>query len=49
MLDKFEQTLVFVEVHYQEFLCLFDVVSLESDLKYPTINWRKMLFRLNIL
>ena len=49
MLDKFEQTSVFVEVHYQEFLCLFYVVGLESDLKYPTINWIKMLLRLNIL
>jgi putative endonuclease len=79
MLDKFEQTLVFVEVRYrqntqfgsatdsvnhnkqtklirtaqyylqqrskyQEFICQFDVVGIESDLKYPKINWIKNAF-----
>jgi len=79
MLDKSEQTLVFVEVRYrqnnqfgsatdtvdqhkqnklirtaqyylqqhsgyQEFICRFDVVGVESDLKYPTINWIKNAF-----
>ena len=79
MLDKSEQTLVFVEVRYrqntsfgsatdtvdqnkqvklirtaqyylqqhseyQEFICRFDVVGVESDLKYPKINWIKNAF-----
>ncbi len=79
MLDKSEQTLVFIEVRYrqntqfgsatdtvdrhkqaklirtaqhylqrhskyQEFICRFDVVGVESDLKYPTINWIKNAF-----
>ena len=79
MLDKSEQTLVFVEVRYrqntyfgsatdtvdqnkqaklvrtaqyylqqhskyQEFICRFDVVGVESDLKYPRINWIKDAF-----
>jgi putative endonuclease len=79
MLDKSEQTLVFVEVRYrqntqfgsatdsinhnkqtklirtaqyylqqhseyQEFICRFDVVGIESDLKYPKINWIKNAF-----
>jgi len=79
MLDKSEQTLVFVEVRYrqddqfgsatdtvdrykqsklirtaqqylqqhskyQEFICRFDVVGVESDLKYPKINWIKDAF-----
>jgi len=81
MLDKSEQTLVFVEVRYrqndqfgsatdtvdrhkqnklirtaqhylqqhskyQEFICRFDVVGVESDLKYPKINWIKDAFTL---
>ena len=81
MLDKNEQTLVFVEVRYrqntnfgsatdtvyhskqvklirtaqyylqqhskyQEFICRFDVVGIESDLKYPKINWIKDAFTL---
>jgi len=79
MLDKSDQTLVFVEVRYrqndqfgsatdtvdrhkqnklirtaqhylqqyskyQEFICRFDVVGVESDLKYPKINWIKNAF-----
>ncbi|HIM58270.1 MAG TPA: YraN family protein [Gammaproteobacteria bacterium] len=79
MLDKSEQTLVFIEVRYrqntqfgsatesvdrhkqaklirtaqyylqrhskyQEFICRFDVVGVESYLKYPTINWIKNAF-----
>ncbi len=79
MLDKSEQTLVFVEVRYrrntyfssaaetvtrvkqaklirtaqyylqqhskyQEFICRFDVVGVESDLKCPKINWIKDAF-----
>jgi putative endonuclease len=79
MLDKSEQTLVFVEVRYrqntqfgsaidsinhnkqtklirtaqyylqqrskyQEFICRFDVVGIESNLKYPKINWIKNAF-----
>lgn len=31
---------------YQDFVCRFDVVGLESDLKYPTINWIKNAFTL---
>ena len=81
MLDKSEQTLVFVEVRYrqndqfgsatdtvdrhkqnklirtaqhylqqhskyQEFICRFDVVGVESDLEYPKINWIKDAFTL---
>ncbi len=81
MLDKFEQTLVFVEVRYrqntrfgsatdtvdynkqvklirtaqhylqkhikyQDFVCRFDVVGVESDLKYPQISWIKDAFTL---
>ena len=79
MLDKNEQTLVFVEVRYREsnyfgaatdtvdsnkqmkiirttqhylqqhsqyddFICRFDVIGLESDLKCPKINWIKDAF-----
>ncbi|CAC9435805.1 UPF0102 protein YraN [uncultured Gammaproteobacteria bacterium] len=79
MLDKLEQTLVFVEVRYREnmrfgsaistinnakqekiiyaanhflqktsqyddFICRFDVVGLESNLKCPEINWIKNAF-----
>ena len=29
---------------YQEFICRFDVVGVESDLKYPKINWIKDAF-----
>ncbi len=29
---------------YQDYLCRFDVVGLESDLKYPKINWIKDAF-----
>ncbi len=29
---------------YQEFICRFDVVGVESDLKYPKINWIKNAF-----
>lgn len=29
---------------YQHFLCRFDVVGVESDLKYPTITWIQSAF-----
>ncbi|MBW5290455.1 MAG: hypothetical protein Rsou_0574 [Candidatus Ruthia sp. Asou_11_S2] len=29
---------------YQDYLCRFDVIGLESDLKYPKINWIKDAF-----
>ncbi|AYQ57753.1 UPF0102 protein YraN [Bathymodiolus thermophilus thioautotrophic gill symbiont] len=29
---------------YDDFICRFDVVGLESDLKYPEINWIKNAF-----
>lgn len=29
---------------YQNFICRFDVVGVESDLKYPVINWIKDAF-----
>lgn len=29
---------------YQEFICRFDVIGLESDLKCPQINWIKDAF-----
>ncbi|MCS5591733.1 MAG: YraN family protein [Gammaproteobacteria bacterium] len=29
---------------YQHFLCRFDVVGIESDLKYPTITWIRSAF-----
>lgn len=29
---------------YQNFVCRFDVVGVESDLKYPIINWIKNAF-----
>ncbi len=32
---------------YQEFICRFDVVGVESDLKYPKINWIKDAFEAN--
>lgn len=79
MLDKSEQSLVFVEVRYRKsthfgaaidtvdsnkqkklictaeffllqhpqynnFICRFDVIGLESDLKYPEIYWIKNAF-----
>ena len=79
MLDKYSNTLVFVEVRYrknsqfsaavatvtthkqrriiqtaqhylqthtdqQQLACRFDVVGVESDLKYPTITWIKDAF-----
>lgn len=79
MLDKSDQSLVFVEVRYRQsahfssaidtvnnakqakiirtaksflqqstkydnFTCRFDVVGLESDLKYPSITWIKDAF-----
>jgi putative endonuclease len=79
MLDKWEQTLVFVEVRYRantnfgsasstvdnnkqtklirtakvflqkhpeydDFICRFDIVGLEFDLKYPKIDWIKDAF-----
>ncbi|MGE4594476.1 MAG: YraN family protein [Gammaproteobacteria bacterium] len=31
---------------YQHFLCRFDVVGVESDLKYPTITWIQSAFEL---
>jgi len=30
--------------NYQHFLCRFDVVGVESDLKYPTITWIQSAF-----
>lgn len=79
MLDKSEQSLVFVEVRYRkstyfgsaidtvnsskqkkliraakyfllkhsqynDFICRFDIIGLESDLKCPKINWIKNAF-----
>lgn len=79
MLDKSDESLVFIEVryrenanfgsaintvtidkqrkiirtaqhflqqssHYDDFICRFDVIGLESDLKYPKINWIKDAF-----
>jgi putative endonuclease len=32
--------------NYQHFLCRFDVVGVESDLKYPTITWIQSAFEL---
>ncbi len=29
---------------FDEYICRFDVVGLESDLKYPKINWIKDAF-----
>ena len=29
---------------YQNFVCRFDVIGIESDLKYPRINWIKDAF-----
>jgi len=29
---------------FDEYICRFDVIGLESDLKYPTINWIKDAF-----
>jgi len=29
---------------FDEFMCRFDVVGIESDLKYPKINWIKDAF-----
>jgi len=29
---------------YQEYICRFDVIGVESDLKYPKINWIKDAF-----
>lgn len=29
---------------YQEWICRFDVIGVESDLKYPKINWIKDAF-----
>ena len=29
---------------YEDFICRFDVVGLESDLKYPKITWIKDAF-----
>lgn len=36
----------FLQSHpqYDDFICRFDVVGLESDLKYPKINWIKNAF-----
>ena len=36
----------FLQQHpeYQDFICRFDVVGIESDLKYPTIDWIKDAF-----
>jgi len=79
MLDKSEESLVFIEVRYRktqnfgtatdtitsskqmkiirtakhfllkhsqfdDLFCRFDVIGLESDLKYPVINWIKNAF-----
>ena len=32
--------------NYQHFLCRFDVIGVESDLKYPTITWIQSAFEL---
>ena len=29
---------------FDEYICRFDVIGLESDLKYPEINWIKDAF-----
>ncbi|BAS67114.1 YraN family protein [Bathymodiolus septemdierum thioautotrophic gill symbiont] len=36
----------FLQCHsqYDDFICRFDVIGLESDLKYPNINWIKDAF-----
>ena len=31
---------------YKNFICRFDVVEVESDLKYPKIKWIKSAFEL---
>lgn len=38
----------FLQCHtqYDDFICRFDVVGLESDLKCPKINWIKDAFKL---
>ncbi|MBA5249346.1 MAG: YraN family protein [Gammaproteobacteria bacterium] len=32
------------QVQYADFICRFDVIGLESDLKYPEINWIQNAF-----
>ncbi|SMN14695.1 Predicted endonuclease distantly related to archaeal Holliday junction resolvase [uncultured Candidatus Thioglobus sp.] len=37
---------LYLQAHnqYEEFICRFDVIGLESDLKYPKITWIKDAF-----
>lgn len=33
------QLFLYQNKKYQDFICRFDVIGIESDLKYPTIDW----------
>lgn len=43
-ITKTAQQYLQYQQQYQDFSCRFDVVGIESNLKYPTINWIKDAF-----